>query len=273
MPALTITPLPQLRDNYAYVVVCPRTRQAAVVDPADAESVLAEVERQGARLVAIWNTHHHWDHTGGNQALLQRLPELEVVGHASDAGRVPGLTRPVQHGDFVPLGDAGVRVLHNPGHTSGAVSFVVDAAGHDDVAAVFTGDTLFGAGCGRLFEGTPAQMAHSLRQVLGTLPSATQVYFGHEYTEGNLRFAREVDPDNPAIAQRAERVAALRAAGRPSVPSTLAEEWATNPFLRTDTEGVLATACAHVSSDAALDGADPAAVLAVIRKLKDDFRG
>jgi hydroxyacylglutathione hydrolase len=223
---MRIVSIPCLSDNYAYLVICETTQRAAIVDPSEAAPVLAAVRQQGVELEAIWNTHHHWDHTGGNQELVSAVRGLEVVAHASDRGRVPAQTQFVNDGDTVSVGQITARVIHNPGHTSGAISYHIA-----DPSAVFTGDTLFGAGCGRLFEGTPVDMHGSLSK-LAALPGNTEVYCGHEYTEKNLLFAAEAEKGNTAVAERLARVSELRKAGQPSVPFTMAEEQATNPFVR-----------------------------------------
>jgi hydroxyacylglutathione hydrolase len=257
---MRVTPIPCLKDNYAYLVICEDTQQAAVVDPSEAAPVLRAVEQAGVELVAILNTHHHWDHIGGNKELLARFPELAVYGHASDSGRIDGQTHFLNTGDTFRVGKLDVRALHNPGHTKGAVSYVVGTC-------VFTGDTLFAAGCGRLFEGTPQDMQRSLCEVIGSLPESTQVYFGHEYTEANLRFAAHVEPDNRDVQARLEAVRKLRAAGRFTTPSTLAEEWRTNPFMRSDSAGIQA---AVKQADPGND-LTPASVLGVVRELKNRF--
>jgi hydroxyacylglutathione hydrolase len=205
---MRIVPVPCLTDNYAYLVI--DGKRAAVVDPGEAPPVEAALARERVELIAIWLTHHHWDHVGGVPGLTR--PGIEVVAHTSDRERTRA-TRYVDEGDTIELG---ARILHNPGHTLGAISYVVDRC-------VFTGDTLFGAGCGRLFEGTPEMMYESLGKLAALTPE-TLVYFGHEYTASNLRFAAEVEPDNAAIAERS------RAA--PTTPSTIALERATNPFVR-----------------------------------------
>lgn len=215
--------IPCLEDNYAYLVIAD-SGEAAIVDPSEAEPVVEVIARQGVQLRAIWNTHHHFDHTGGNEALLQRWPHLAVVGHSRDNGRIPGQTHAVEDGDELALGELRARILYNPGHTLGAVSYFVDGA-------VFTGDTLFTGGCGRIFEGDPSMMFASLMRI-GTLAPNTRVYPGHEYTVKNLEFARSVDRNDAATTARYEEAKRLREAGRPTVPSSLAAEWATNPFLR-----------------------------------------
>jgi len=232
---LRIERIPTLRDNYTYLLVCEATGEAAVVDAPEAAPVVRRVEATGARVARILSTHHHPDHSGANPELARRWG-VPVLGHASDAGRLPGLTDGLEEGMTVPVGRERARVLHIPAHTRGHVAYVFDAAG-----AVFCGDTLFAAGCGRLFEGTPEMMYAALRK-LDALPAETRIFCGHEYTESNLRFAAHADPANAAVRARLERVSATRIrraadwhdAGpeEMTVPSTLAEERATNPFLR-----------------------------------------
>jgi hydroxyacylglutathione hydrolase len=257
---MRVTPIPCLKDNYAYLVICEETAQAGVVDPSEAGPVLRAVQQAGVELVAILNTHHHWDHIGGNKELLARFPSLAVYGHASDKGRIEGQTQFLNAGDSFRLGKLDVHVLHNPGHTSGAVSYVIEDA-------VFTGDTMFAAGCGRLFEGTPQMMYESLCKVIGALPERTRVFFGHEYTEANLRFAAHVEPDNREVQARLEAVRKLRAAGRFSTPSTLAEEWRTNPFMRVDS----ATIRAAVKRADPANDLSPVSVLGAVREMKNHF--
>jgi hydroxyacylglutathione hydrolase len=237
--ALRIERIPTLRDNYTYLLICDATGEAAVVDAPEAGPVVARVEATGARIVKILSTHHHLDHSGANPELARRYG-APVFGHASDAGRLPGLTDGLEEGDSVAVGAEVARVLHIPAHTRGHIAYVFDAAG-----AVFCGDTLFAAGCGRLFEGTPEMMFVALHEKLGKLPDATRVYCGHEYTESNLRFAAHVEPENEAVRRRLEHVRALRARAAAdwhdatpdemTIPSTLADERATNPFLRAAT--------------------------------------
>lgn len=220
---MKITPVPCLKDNYAYLVECETTGALAVVDPSEAEPVRRALA--GRKPTAIWCTHHHYDHVGGNE----ELGVAEVVGHASDKGRVPAQTRFVEEGDELVLGDVRARILHIPGHTTGAIAYVcTDGKGP---GAVFTGDTLFVGGCGRLFEGTPAMMFTSLGK-LAKLPKDTRVYCGHEYTESNLRFAAHVEPESARVKECIARAKRLRADGLPTVPGTIDDELATNPFVR-----------------------------------------
>jgi hydroxyacylglutathione hydrolase len=212
-----------LQDNYAYLLVTP-SGEAAIVDPSEPEPVLDAVRRLGVRPTAIWNTHHHIDHVGGNEAIADNFPGIAVVGHTRDFGRIPRQTHGVEDGDEIPLGEARGRILYNPGHTIGAVTYLIDGN-------AFTGDTLFAAGCGRLFEGDAAMMFASLMRI-ATLPPETRVFPGHEYTVKNLEFARSVDCQNAAVGSRLEEARRMRARGLPTVPSTVAKEWASNPFLR-----------------------------------------
>ena len=224
-----ITPVPCLSDNYAYLVVCDVTKRAAVVDPSEAKPVAHAAYKAGITLEAIWNTHHHWDHVGGNE----ELGVAEVFGHASDRGRIPGQTRFLEEGDHFELGKLSVRILHIPGHTKGAVAYIVEGDGDP---AVFTGDTLFIAGCGRLFEGTPAMMFESLRKLAG-LDDRTRVFCGHEYTRKNLAFAKHAEPSNADVQDWIERMAEQEG---PSVPSRIADEKRINPFVRARDTGALA---------------------------------
>lgn len=257
---MRVIPVPCLTDNYAYLVVDPASKTAAVVDPSEAPPVIAAADREGVKLTAIWCTHHHPDHVGGNEALAARLPGLEVIGFAGDRERIPALTRGVEDGGKVAFAGREASVIHNPGHTRGAISFHIGGA-------LFTGDTLFGAGCGRLFEGTAEQMYASLTRLAG-LPGDTKVYCGHEYTEKNLRFAAEVEPDNPAVRDRRRAVAAARAAGQPSVPFSMLAELTTNPFLRAHLPEVAAAVARRPELSA---GEGAVETFAALRRWKDKF--
>jgi hydroxyacylglutathione hydrolase len=255
---MRVVPVPCLSDNYAYLLVAD-DGQTAVVDASEAGPVRAAIAAEGVTPRAIWSTHHHFDHVGGNAELSAELG-VEVVGHASDGGRLPAMTHPVNHGDVVTVGNLSARCLHIPGHTLGAVAYFVDSGAE---RVVFTGDTLFCAGCGRLFEGTPAQMVSSLER-LRALPPDTRVYCGHEYTESNLRFAASVESTDD-IRRAHTRAAALRAGGKPTVGTTLEDEERTNPFLRVRSPAIRK----HLGIP---EGADDATSFAAIRAAKDVFR-
>jgi hydroxyacylglutathione hydrolase len=199
-----------------------------VIDPSEAAPISAVLESRGLRLSTVLLTHHHLDHVGGLPALLARYGKLAVYAHAKDGSRIASGPRSVEDGQRLDVGFGQIEVLHVPGHTLGGVAYVWQDA-------VFTGDTLFGAGCGRIFEGTATQMYGSLCR-LAALPKAHWIYSGHEYTLQNLAFAAVVEPENTDVQQRIELVRAERTAGSPSVPSTMEEELLTNPFLRCDAE-------------------------------------
>jgi hydroxyacylglutathione hydrolase len=254
--ALEIQLVPCLKDNYAYLLHDAASGETAAVDPSEAEPVMKAAAARGWRLTHILNTHHHWDHTGGNLA-LKEATGASIVGPAPDRDRIPGIDVALDEDDCSRLGDRAALVLFIPGHTRGHIAFHFA-----DDQAVFCGDTLFALGCGRMFEGTAPQMWSSLCK-LRALPGPTRVYCGHEYTQANARFALTVDRDNPDLAARALAVDATRAAGRPTVPSTMAEERAANPFLRADHKAL--------ADAVGLPGSDPAAVFAAIRQRKDNF--
>jgi hydroxyacylglutathione hydrolase len=257
-----VVAVPQLLDNYAYLVIDPATHEAAVVDCAEASPVLAEVKRRGIRLTTVLATHHHFDHVGGNNDLRAALPDLRIFGSAEDAPRIPGITNPVHDGDSVSVGKLAGRIIFIPAHTSGHVAYYFPNS-----KAVFTGDTLFAAGCGRLFEGDAKQMMSSLQR-LAVLPDDTRVYCGHEYTQKNLEFAATLEPSNRAVSEKLQAVRVRRGRGEPTVPSTIAEEKATNPFLRTSSPELAASVRAKVPGLAA---GDPVALFAATRALKDRF--
>ncbi len=220
---MRVVAVPCLSDNFAYLVIS--GARAAVIDPSVAAPIVEALAREGVTLAAIWCTHHHWDHTGGVPELVDQHPGIEVVISAIDAEKLKPetrrcVTRLVGDGETVALENVVAKVILNPGHTLGAISFHIE-----DPGVVFTGDTLFAAGCGRVFEGDAAMMHASLKK-LAALPPTTQVYFGHEYTAANLKFAAAAEPNNVAVKNR---IAALTT---PSTPSTIKVERDTNPFLR-----------------------------------------
>jgi hydroxyacylglutathione hydrolase len=220
-----IISLPVLKDNYTYLVVCPETRKACVIDSPDAPLIRQTVKKLGIELVAILNTHHHWDHIGANEDLLSKQ-KLEVYGSYYDENRIPGITKRVKQGDSVQIGSIYFQVLDVPGHTLGHVAYYTKGA-------LFCGDTLFVASCGRLFEGTPVQMFDSLEK-LKKLPQDTLLYCAHEYSQKNLEFALTLEPDNQALQQKYQQVLDLRSRDESTVPTALSEELSYNPFLRTN---------------------------------------
>jgi hydroxyacylglutathione hydrolase len=281
---MRVLPIACLSDNYAYLLQCRETKEAAIVDASEAGPVLrargdggagadsrrdlAEVaagaaNREEANVVAVLSTHHHFDHVGGNEEVKAKLGIARVYGSVRDRGRIPGQTHFLEDGETFTVGRLTVRALHVPGHTLGALAYVVTGAPGDD-PAVFTGDTLFVAGCGRLFEGDP-EMMHASLEKLAALDPRTRVFCGHEYTESNLRFAAHLEPSNQAVDEARARAADARREGRPTVPGAIAVELATNPFLRVGSPEIRATLGIP-------EGASPAAAFAAIRKAKDTFR-
>ncbi len=253
---LTVLQLPVLNDNYIYLLHDPVSAETAAVDPAVAQPVLDVLEQKGWRLTYILNTHHHSDHVGGNAELKQKTG-CTVIAALSDRQRIPGFDRGVVDGDVITLGRHSAKILSTPGHTGGHIVYHFA-----DDNLLFCGDTLFVMGCGRLFEGTAEQMWQSL-QKLKALPGSTQIYCAHEYSQANGRFALTVEPDNRQLQQRMELINQLRAQHLPTVPSTIEQELATNPFFREDSLALQKT----VNK---VNG-KPVDVFAEIRRLKDRF--
>jgi hydroxyacylglutathione hydrolase len=222
---LDIVRIPAFSDNYIWLVHDPDSKETMVVDPGEATAVLAEAERRGWTISAIWNTHWHPDHTGGNQA-IKDATGAPVIAPAAEAAKIPTADRLVAESDTVTLGKHVATVLETPAHTAGHITYYF---AEDE--ALFPGDTLFAMGCGRLFEGTAEQM-HANLQRLAKLPPETQVYCAHEYTLSNARYAHAAEPDNEDIAERLVAVELMREHGEPTVPTTIGEERATNPFMR-----------------------------------------
>lgn len=253
---MEIVQLPVLTDNYIYLIHDPDSGETAVVDPALAEPVLDTLHEQGWQLKYILNTHHHWDHVGGNLEIKAKTG-CRIVASVADQHRIPGIDIAVSEGDAITLGQHKARILFTPGHTSG---HIVYHFAEDEL--LFCGDTLFVMGCGRLFEGSAEQLWHSL-QKLKVLPGYTRFYCTHEYTQNNGRFALTMEPDNLLLQQKMERVDHWRAMQRPTVPSTIEEELATNPFFREDSPALQKTI--------KMTGRKPVDVFTEIRKLKDRF--
>lgn len=253
---IEIRQFPCLSDNYGFLIRDAASGAVATVDTPDPNAINDALATEGWTLTHILNTHHHWDHAGGNLALKDQWG-CEIIGPKGEADRIPGIDRTVSEGDMVSLGESQARVFDTPGHTSGHVIYYFAEDG-----AAFVGDTIFALGCGRLFEGTPAQMWNSLNKI-AALPPETKLYCAHEYTQANARFALTVDPENEALKVRAKEIDALRADGVPTVPTNVERERATNPFLRAE-DSALQAAIGKT-------GADPVEVFAETRKRKDGF--
>jgi hydroxyacylglutathione hydrolase len=253
---LEIITIPVLVDNYIYLIHDPDSQETAAIDPALALPVLNALQNKAWRLTYILNTHHHSDHVGGNIQLKQATG-CKIIASQYDKHRIPGIDQSVNEGDQVSLGQHKAYVIETPGHTLG---HIVYHFAEDNI--LFCGDTLFAMGCGRLFEGTARQMWHSL-QKLKALPKDTLVYCAHEYTQANGRFALSVEPENKQLQQRMIEVNRLRSNKQPTIPTTIAEELATNPFFREDSD--------QIQENIGVGADNPVTVFAKIRQLKDSF--
>ena len=231
MANLDIHLFPCLDDNYGVLVHDPSTGITASIDAPDADDVRDALAAKGWKLTHILTTHHHHDHTGGN-AELKAETNCTIIGPKGEAAKVPGIDKAVSEGDTFKLGNFDVNVIETPGHTLGHITYYIPQA-----SVAFAGDTLFALGCGRVFEGTPEMMFNSL-QKLAALPADTTVYCGHEYTAANAKFALTIEPENTTLQKRTKEIETLRAADKPTVPTNIATELATNPFLRAHVPGI-----------------------------------
>lgn len=255
---LVIGRVPVLSDNYSWILHDETSGNTAVVDPAEADRIVQALDARGWTLTHILNTHHHWDHTGGNLPLKNIYKNITIVGPKADRDRIPGIDVELQDGDVFDFGASRMQCFDTPGHTKGHITLYFE-----DAKALFPGDTLFSMGCGRLFEGTPEQMWRSLSKLV-TLPKDTMVYCAHEYTLSNAKFAIHVDPTNEALQRRKLEVEECRKRDIPTIPSSLGVELDTNPFLRPWSQEIRATLNIPIN-------ATDAEAFGVIRKAKDCF--
>ncbi len=253
---LEIIQLAVLNDNYIYLIHEPVSAQTAVIDPAIAEPVLATLAKKGWQLDYIFNTHHHSDHVGANLELKKKT-NCKILGASADCSRIPGIDRQLQHGEIIKLGNQCATVMETPGHTLGHIVYHFTES-----HALFCGDTLFSMGCGRLFEGSAEQMWQSLQQ-LKQLPKTTRIYCAHEYTQANGKFALTLEPDNQLLQERIQQVGQLRKNNLATVPTTIEQELATNPFLRENS--------AAIQNSINMTGQTNVAIFSKIRQLKDNF--
>lgn len=254
--ALDVFQFSALSDNYGFLIRCSQTGICAVIDTPDSGKILAESKAMGWDIHEIWNTHHHWDHAGGNDA-IRAATGARVIAPAAEADTIGHIDRAVKAGEVVRLGNQTAQVIDVGGHTVGHIAYWFE-----DAKVAFVGDSLFALGCGRMFEGTPQQFQASLAR-LKALPEDTVIYCAHEYTEANARFALSVDPDNAMLRAYAKRVAEKRSKGEPTIPTVLAAELAANPFLRWDDSSLRG----HLG----LEGAEDWEVFAEVRRRKDSF--
>lgn len=218
--------LPARQDNYIFLITCLKSKKTACIDPCDGAPVLSYLKEHNLNLVAILNTHHHYDHVGGNQYLKEQT-NCDIYGFSEDKNRIPGITKTVQDGEHVEIGKIDFLIKHVPGHTTGHIFYYAEKE-----QILFCGDTLFSSGCGRLFEGTYEQMYNSLA-IIKNLADSTKIYCAHEYTLSNIEFALTLEPNNQDLLNKQLECQKLRKENKPTIPTDLATEKATNPFLRT----------------------------------------
>jgi hydroxyacylglutathione hydrolase len=253
---MEITIIPVLKDNYSYVLRDEKHNLTAIIDPSEAEPILKFIQTKNWQLNYILNTHHHFDHTGGNLE-LKAATDCQVIGSFYDKDRIPGIDQSFSDGEKFVFGESEAEIIFIPGHTLGHIAYYFK-----DAQALFCGDTLFSLGCGRLFEGTPEQMVVSLNR-LASLPLDTKIYSGHEYTESNGNFALTIEPGNPLLQNKLRVVKDLRAKNISTIPSTLKEELECNPFLRTDS--------LEIQENIGLTGESQVTIFTKIRQLKNGF--
>ncbi|XKL68076.1 hypothetical protein PGB90_003567 [Kerria lacca] len=258
--AMKVKVLPALSDNYMYLLIDQKTNEAAVVDPVDPATVIQTAYEENVFITTILTTHHHWDHAGGNVELVAKMKGKNLVVVGGDE-RVQGVSKIVKDGEELKIGSLSVKCLHTPCHTTGHICYFVTSQ-TSNCPIVFTGDTLFIAGCGRFFEGTAEMMNNSLNEKLARLPDETKVFCGHEYTNTNLKFAQMIEPNNIDVINKLQIVANLRQNNEPTVPSTIGEEKKINPFMRVNVKTVMDYAKVN----------DVIQVMAYIRKKKDSFK-
>lgn len=254
--------LPALQDNYMYLLIDEDTKECAAVDPVEPEKVLAAVNSSGVKLTSVLTTHHHWDHAGGNEKLVElaKNSNINLTVYGGD-DRIGALGKKVSHGDRFKIGSLDVECLFTPCHTAGHICYYV--TGSADTPAVFTGDTLFVAGCGKFFEGSPDQMYKALIEILGKLPGNTRVFCGHEYTVNNLKFAAHVEPGSSIIAEKLTWAKAQQSKGLTTIPSTIDEEKQINPFMRVKDSNV----------QSCMKTTDPVETMGALREAKNNFKG
>jgi len=256
---MKIVQVPVLSDNYSYLVIDEKNRVGFAVDPAGSSEMLQAIERENIKLDSIFTTHHHIDHAGGNEKLGQELKNLKIYGGDE---RVQAINHKLKEGDVIQVGELTVKAHFTPCHTSGHLLYEVSDK-TSEIPSLFTGDTLFIAGCGRFFEGTAKEMYHALIEVVASLPLTTHIFCGHEYTVKNLQFALTVEPNNKAVKDKLEWATKQRAQNLSTVPSTIGEELAYNPFMRVKEPSI--------AESLGLQGASPIDIMAELRKRKDKF--